>query len=115
MSITKVLSTSHKWNHIGMFVFSLTGAFVTDYFNIGVWYIAACLMFIVFIYGGIFLPDSISERGNHESALISFVHDFKQAVSLSKNLRFISLLFIISGILFDIPARYGRLSLCNLT
>ncbi|WP_236095413.1 hypothetical protein [Bartonella henselae] len=46
----KVLGSSSQYNYIGMFVFSLIGAYFADYSSQYIWYISAFLMLMTTIF-----------------------------------------------------------------
>ncbi len=60
--LKKVLGSSSQYNYIGMFIFSLIGAYFADYFRQYIWYISAFLMMITTIFGLFFLDDLKGEQ-----------------------------------------------------
>ncbi|MBX4335401.1 MFS transporter [Bartonella raoultii] len=61
-STKKILGSSSQYNFIGMFIFSLIGAYFANYSNQYIWYISAFLMLITTIFGLVFLNDLKGEK-----------------------------------------------------
>ncbi|WP_142415990.1 MFS transporter [Bartonella massiliensis] len=110
-STKKVLGSSAQYNYIGMFVFSLIGAYFADYSSQYIWYIAAFLMLMTTGFGLFFLDDL---KGAKKTSRVnslqenSFICEAKEMISIFVKVPYISLCFYFSLIFFNIFSQYWQ-------
>ncbi|UNF38638.1 MFS transporter [Bartonella krasnovii] len=110
-STKKVLGLSSQYNYIGMFIFSLIGAYFADYSSQYIWYIAAFLMLMTTFFGLFFLDDLKGEkRPSHRNSLQAnfFSCEAKEMISIFVQVPYISLCFYFSLIFFNIFSQYWQ-------
>ncbi|WP_273754945.1 MFS transporter [Bartonella sp. MM73XJBT.G] len=110
-STKKVLGLSSQYNYIGMFIFSLIGAYFADYSSQYIWYIAAFLMLMTTFFGLFFLDDLKGEkRPSHRNSLQAnfFACETKEMISIFVQVPYISLCFYFSLIFFNIFSQYWQ-------
>ncbi|WP_254492525.1 MFS transporter [Bartonella sp. B1099] len=110
-STKKVLGLSSQYNYIGMFIFSLIGAYFADYSSQSIWYIAAFLMLMTAFFGLFFLDDFKGEkRPRHRNSLQAnfLACEAKEMVSIFVKIPYISLCFYFSLIFFNIFSQYWQ-------
>ncbi|EJF74731.1 MFS transporter [Bartonella alsatica] len=105
-STKKVLGSSSQYNYIGMFIFSLIGAYFADYSSQYIWYISAFLMMITTVFGLFFLDDLKGEKKTIKAN--SFISDAKEMFSIFVKVPYISLCFYFSLIFFNIFSQYWQ-------
>lgn len=105
------LRISHKWNHIGMFAFSLVGALLADVIGVSVWYVAGALMTATAFYGFVVLPKdsfSVSEDDNDGNNKSRIKDDFGKFIDILIENKHISLLFVSIALIFNLAAQYWQ-------
>ncbi|WP_244427638.1 MFS transporter [Bartonella queenslandensis] len=110
-STKKVLGSSSQYNYIGMFIFSLIGAYFADYSSQYIWYIAAFLMLMTTLFGLFFLDDLKGQRKpRHGNAFQAnpLICEAKEMVSIFVKVPYISLCFYFSLIFFNIFSQYWQ-------
>ncbi|WP_396584046.1 MFS transporter [Bartonella grahamii] len=105
-STKKVLGSSSQYNYIGMFIFSLIGAYFADYSSQYIWYIAAFLMLMTTLFGLFFLDDLKGEKKPNK--VNSLIYDAKEMLSIFIKVPYISLCFYFSLIFFNIFSQYWQ-------
>ncbi|VEJ45574.1 MFS transporter [Bartonella vinsonii] len=105
-STKKVLGSSSQYNYIGMFIFSLIGAYFADYSRQYIWYISAFLMMMTTIFGLFFLDDLKGEQKLRKAN--SLISDAREMLSLFVKVPYISLCFYFSLIFFNIFSQYWQ-------
>ncbi|WP_375610303.1 MULTISPECIES: MFS transporter [unclassified Bartonella] len=105
-STKKVLGSSSQYNYIGMFIFSLIGAYFADYSSQYIWYIAAFLMLMTTLFGLFFLDDLKGEKKPNKAN--SLIYDAKEMLSIFIKVPYISLCFYFSLIFFNIFSQYWQ-------
>ncbi|WP_375652460.1 MFS transporter [Bartonella sp. AP19HLJMH] len=105
-STKKVLGSSSQYNYIGMFIFSLIGAYFADYSSQYIWYIAAFLMLMTTLFGLFFLDDLKGEKKPNKAN--SLIYDAKEMLSIFIRVPYISLCFYFSLIFFNIFSQYWQ-------
>ncbi len=105
-STKKVLGASSQYNYIGMFIFSLIGAYFADYSSQYIWYIAAFLMLMTTLFGLFFLDDLKGEKKPNKAN--SLICDAKEMLSIFIKVPYISLCFYFSLIFFNIFSQYWQ-------
>ncbi len=110
-STKKVLGASSQYNYIGMFIFSLIGAYFADYSSQYIWYIAAFLMLMTTLFGLFFLDDLKGEKKTNKANSLqanSLICDTKEMLSIFIKVPYISLCFYFSLIFFNIFSQYWQ-------
>ncbi len=105
-STKKVLGASSQYNYIGMFIFSLIGAYFADYSSQYIWYIAAFLMLMTTLFGLFFLDDLKGEKKPNK--VNSLICEAKEMLSIFIKVPYISLCFYFSLIFFNIFSQYWQ-------
>ncbi|WP_375640621.1 MFS transporter [Bartonella sp. AA168HLJHH] len=105
-STKKVLGSSSQYNYIGMFIFSLIGAYFADYSSQYIWYIAAFLMLMTTLFGLFFLDDLKGEKKPNKAN--SLICEAKEMLSIFIKVPYISLCFYFSLIFFNIFSQYWQ-------
>ncbi len=105
-STKKVLGSSSQYNYIGMFIFSLIGAYFADYSSQYIWYIAAFLMLMTALFGLFFLDDLKGEKKPNKAN--SLICEAKEMLSIFIKVPYISLCFYFSLIFFNIFSQYWQ-------
>ncbi|EJF76189.1 hypothetical protein ME7_01178 [Bartonella birtlesii LL-WM9] len=106
ISTKKVLGSSAQYNYIGMFIFSLIGAYFADYSSQYIWYISAFLMMITAVFGLFFLEDLKGEKKPIKAN--SFISDAREMLSIFVRVPYISLCFYFSLIFSNIFSQYWQ-------
>nr|WP_246257313.1 hypothetical protein [Bartonella gabonensis] len=110
-STKQVLGLSSQYNYIGMFVFSLIGAYFADYSSQYIWYIAVFIMLMTTCFGLFFLDDLKGQRKlSHRNSVQanSLICEAKEMVSIFVKVLYISLCFYFSLIFFNIFSQYWQ-------
>lgn len=105
-STKKVLGSSSQYNYIGMFIFSLIGAYFADYSSQYIWYIAAFLMLMTALFGLFFLDDLKGEKKPNKAN--SLICEAREMLSIFLKVPYISLCFYFSLIFFNIFSQYWQ-------
>lgn len=106
MTTKHVIARSSQWNYIGMFVFSLIGAYLADYSIEYIWYFAALLMFITTLFGFIGLEDLKGEVGTSKKQNVGA--DMREMVSVFISIPNLSILFGLGVIFFNVFSQYWQ-------
>ncbi|WP_455475073.1 MFS transporter [Bartonella sp. B30(2025)] len=105
-STKKVLGSSSQYNYVGMFIFSLVGAYFADYSSQYIWYISAFLMMITTLFGLFFLDDLKGKKKTEQAN--SLISDTKEMLSIFIKIPYISLSFYFLLIFFNIFSQYWQ-------
>lgn len=110
----KIIGYSSQCNYVGMFLFSLVGAYFADYSGQYIWYVASFLMFITTIFGLIFIDNIKLECKAYEYN--SFAYDVKEMFFIFKNSPYVSICFCFALIFINVFAQYWQwiFKYCNI-
>ena len=106
----KILSQYSKWNHFGMFAFSMIGAFLYDLIGLYVWFLASIFMLLTACFGGLSLPAAKSKTFSHK---ISIMENIRLGLGILKNNQFLSICFVASFMTFHLIAQFWQVMYQN--